>query len=67
MQLLLGSDKILSAADTLALADFMEKQLGFVGITIRPVNGDWVMTAEGREFERLPNFIVSDTDKRLII
>jgi hypothetical protein len=49
MELLAGKNENLSGKDVNAITDFLAKKLGFTGVDYRAVNGDWVITYEGRE------------------
>ncbi len=49
MQLLAGSNTNLSGNDIHKLCGFLTKNLGFMAADFHGVNGDWVITAEGRE------------------
>ena len=58
MQLLAGSNINLSGNDIHKLCGFLTKTLGFTAVDFHGVNGDWVITAEGREA------VVAKTRKR---
>ena len=49
MELLAGKNENLSGKDVNAVTDFLAKKLGFTYVDYHAVNGDWVITAEGRE------------------
>ena len=49
MELLTGKNENLSGRDVNAITDFLNKKLGFTGVDYHAVNGDWVISAEGRE------------------
>ena len=49
MQLLSGSNTNLSGNDIHKLCVFLTKTLGFTAADFHGVNGDWVITVEGRE------------------
>jgi catechol-2,3-dioxygenase len=49
MQLATLSTDHFTVKDISKAEDFFANKLGFVGVESRPVNGDWVITAERRE------------------
>ncbi len=49
MELLTGKIENLSGKDIHAVCDFLSKKFSFTGVDYHAVNGEWVITAEGRE------------------
>jgi len=49
MQLGTLSQEYFSAEEAVEHGKILAKKFGFVGVVTRPVNGDWVVTAEEKE------------------